>query len=281
MKLSIKVEKQNDKWFVEISSTISNFIPKKELPLKVNFINAYNRVVEWSIDLEPGTWCTYNLRNNDVEITTKSNRIIKKVPSGPFFDDLIEDVFYTCVVGNNLKNGIVAGAGRGSYGEWLDAVVENQTKALLIEPQSKEYKVIVDSFSKYSNIKFLNKGVSTQKEIREFFIYTNQIGLSSLDKNHLLDKNISENDIHQVNMECESLSYLLEQDEYDWLRLDVESLDCDLIQSLKPQHFNTLKYIQYEHLNIPQEKVKQTDEFLKSLGYKIHKIGIDTICLKN
>ena len=72
MKLSIKVEKQNDKWFVEISSTISNFIPKKELPLKVNFINAYNRVVEWSIDLEPGTWCTYNLRNNDVEITTKS-----------------------------------------------------------------------------------------------------------------------------------------------------------------------------------------------------------------
>ena len=150
-----------------------------------------------------------------------------------------------------------------------------------MNPQSKEYKVLVDSFSKYSNIKFLNKGVSTQKEIREFFIYTNQIGLSSLDKNHLLDKNISENDIHQVNMECESLSYLLEQDEYDWLRLDVESLDCDLIQSLKPQHFNTLKYIQYEHLNIPQEKVKQTDEFLKSLGYKIHKIGIDTICLKN
>ena len=281
MNLPIKVEKQDSKWFVEISSTISNFIPKKELPLKISFLNTYNKVVEWSIDLEPLNWCTYNLRNNDVEITTKNNRLIKKVMSRPFFNDLIEDIFHTCIVGNNLKNGIVVGAGRGSYGEWLDAVVENQTKALLIEPQIKEYKTLVNSFSKYSNVKFLNKGVSTQKEIREFFIYVSQIGLSSLDKNYLLDKNISENDIYQTSIECESLNYLLEQDKYDWLRLDVESLDCDLIQSLKPQHFDTLKYIQYEHLNIPQEKIKQTDEFLKSLGYKIYKINIDTICLKS
>tara|TARA_R100001377_G_scaffold34_1_gene48 strand:+ start:294 stop:1139 length:846 start_codon:yes stop_codon:yes gene_type:complete len=281
MKFPIKVEKHDDKWFVEISSTISNFIPKKELPLKVKFLNTYNKVVEWSINLEPDTWCSYSLRNNDVEITTKSNRIIKKVPSGPFFNDLIEDVFYTCVVGNNLKNGIVAGAGRGSYGEWLDAVIENKTKALLIEPQSKEYKVLVDSFSKYPNVKFLNKGVSKQKETREFFIYINQIGLSSLDKNTLLDRKIEENHITKINVECESLSYLLEQEKYDWLRLDVESLDCDLIQSLRPQHFDTLKYIQYEHLNIPEEKIKQTDGFLESLGYKIYKINIDTICLKN
>ena len=138
MNLPIKVEKQDSKWFVEISSTISNFIPKKELPLKVSFLNTYNKVVEWSIDLEPLNWCTYNLRNNDVEITTKNNRLIKKVMSRPFFNDSIEDIFHTCIVGNNLKNGIVVGAGRGSYGEWLDAVVENQTKALLIEPQIKE-----------------------------------------------------------------------------------------------------------------------------------------------
>lgn len=281
MELPIKIEKRDNNWFIEISSTISDFLPKEELPLKINFLNTYTKIIEWSIDLQPLHWCEYTLRNHDIEIITQNNRLIKKVIAKPFFDDAIEDIFYTCIVGNNLKNGIVAGAGRGSYGEWLDAVIENKTKALLIEPQSKEYKVLVDSFSKYPNVKFLNKGVSKQKETREFFIYINQIGLSSLDKNTLLDRKIEENHITKINVECESLSYLLEQEKYDWLRLDVESLDCDLIQSLRPQHFDTLKYIQYEHLNIPEEKIKQTDGFLESLGYKIYKINIDTICLKN
>ena len=281
MELPIKIEKRDNNWFIEISSTISDFLPKEELPLKINFLNTYTKIIEWSIDLQPLHWCEYTLRNHDIEIITQNNRLIKKVIAKPFFDDAIEDIFYTCIVGNNLKNGIVVGAGSGNYGEWLDAVLENQTKALLIEPQIKEYKTLINSFDKYSNIKFLNKGVSIQKETREFFIHIDQIGLSSLDKNYLLDLKIHENNIYQTSIECESLSYLLEQNKYDWLRLDVESLDCDLIQSLKSHHFDTLKYIQYEHLNTPPEKIKQTDEFLKSLGYKIYKVNIDTVCLKN
>ena len=77
MELPIKIEKRDNNWFIEISSTISDFLPKEELPLKINFLNTYTKIIEWSIDLQPLHWCEYTLRNHDIEIITQNNRLIK------------------------------------------------------------------------------------------------------------------------------------------------------------------------------------------------------------
>ena len=75
-------------------------------------------------------------------------------------------------------------------------------------------------------------------------------------------------------------NFLLKKDSYDWLRLDVEGLDSSLIFSLDKDVLKSLKYIQYEHINITEEDKIKTNIYLESNGFKVFMVNIDMVAIK-
>lgn len=278
----ITIKDEDGFWFIELSKNIEFFLPPEELPLNVQFLNSYIKKIIWESKLNPSTWVSFPSRHAvDLQISTKSNKVLYYIPFNKTkYFDLIEDIFYNCILTHNLKNGVVVGAGDGSYGEWLNPVIKGLTKVLLIEPNKKEFEILYEDFKHYSNINFLNKGVDIEKSNREFFICPEFLGISSVIKENILNFKIEEKNILSEMIECESLNFLLKKDSYDWLRLDVEGLDSSLIFSLDKDVLRSLKYIQYEHINITEEEKIKTNIYLESNGFKVFMVNIDMVAIK-
>jgi FkbM family methyltransferase len=278
----ISINNNNDIWFIELNKNIEFFLSPEEFPLSVQFINSYNKKIVWESQLSPDCWCSSpSVRNKDLKISTKTNKVLYWIPydRSKYFD-LAEDVFCLYIATNNLKNGVVVGAGDGSYGEWINPLIEGLTKVLLIEPNKKEFEILYNDFRHYPNVNFLNKGIDVENAHREFFICPEWLGISSLIKENILNYKIEDKNILSEMIECESLNLLLKKDSYDWLRLDVEGLDSDLIFSLDEDVLNNLKYLQYEHINITEEEKINTNLFLEKHGFKTYVVGIDVVCIK-
>ena len=278
----ITIKDEDGFWFIELSKNIEFFLPPEEFPLNVQFLNSYIKKIIWESKLNPSTWVSFPSRHTvDLQISTKSNKVLYYIPFNKTkYFDLIEDIFYNCILTHNLKNGVVVGAGDGSYGEWLNPVIKGLTKVLLIEPNEKEFEILYEDFKHYSNIDFLNKGVDIEKSNREFFICPEWLGISSVIKENILNFKIEEKNILSEMIECESLNFLLKKDSYDWLRLDVEGLDSSLIFSLDKDVLKSLKYIQYEHINITEEDKIKTNIYLESNGFKVFMVNIDMVAIK-
>jgi len=278
----ITIKDEDGFWFIELSKNIEFFLPPEELPLNVQFLNSYTKKIIWESKLNSSCWVSFpSQKNVDLQILTESNKVLYYIPVNKTkYFDLVEDIFYNCIVTHNLKNGVVVGAGDGSYGEWLNPVIKGLTKVLLIEPNEKEFEILYEDFKHYSNIDFLNKGVDIEKSNREFFICPEWLGISSVIKENILNFKIEEKNILSEMIECESLNFLLKKDSYDWLRLDVEGLDSSLIFSLDKDVLRSLKYIQYEHINITEEEKIKTNIYLESNGFKVFMVNIDMVAIK-
>ena len=245
----ITIKDEDGFWFIELSKNIEFFLPPEEFPLNVQFLNSYIKKIIWESKLNPSTWVSFPSRHTvDLQISTKSNKVLYYIPFNKTkYFDLIEDIFYNCILTHNLKNGVVVGAGDGSFGEWLNPVI---------------------------------KGVDIEKSNREFFICPEWLGISSVIKENILNFKIEEKNILSEMIECESLNFLLKKDSYDWLRLDVEGLDSSLIFSLDKDVLKSLKYIQYEHINITEEDKIKTNIYLESNGFKVFMVNIDMVAIK-
>jgi FkbM family methyltransferase len=278
----ITIKNNDDTWIVELNNSIGYFLPGEDLPLNVQFLNSYTKKIIWECKLNPSCWVSYPAgRNIDLQILTASGKILYYVPfdQTKYFDP-IEDAFCNYIITNNLKNGVVIGAGDGSYGEWLNPVIKGLTNALLIEANKKEFEILYKDFKQYSNISFLNKGVDVENSQREFFICPEWLGISSLIKENILNFKIEEKNILSEIVECESLNSLLKKETYDWLRLDVEGLDSSLIFSLEDDVLKNLRYLQYEHINITENERIETNSFLEKHGFNVFTVGIDTVSVK-
>lgn len=114
---------------------------------------------------------------------------------------------------------------------------------LLIEPLPQLLPILKESYKDIPNIIIENKAITTEgsKELT-FYVDINDpiTELSSLNKQHLIDHNISEDNIKEIVVQGEKLETILDYydiKELDWLFIDVEGLDCDILLD-----FNILKY---------------------------------------
>lgn len=106
---------------------------------------------------------------------------------------------------------------------------------LLIEPLPQLLPYLKESYKNIPNIIIENKAITTEgsKELI-FYVDVNDpiTELSSLNKQHLIDHNIAEKDIQEVTVQGEKLETILDYynvKELDWLFVDVEGYDCDIL----------------------------------------------------
>jgi FkbM family methyltransferase len=277
----IKISDENNEWRVDISNNIKVFIDDNTLPYTVVFLNTYTNKNEWKVELSEGMWATYKgVRGKKVIVYDKqNNKILEKDWDRFRYGDLIENILTFCIKKCNLTNGLIVGAGSGSYGEWIDAVKNNLTSAVLIEPDVVSFNQLYENYSTYKNLTFLNIGADIRNGMSTFWI-SPDVSLSSIMKQNSLNYGINVDELIETKIETRTIDSLINEYNIDWLRLDAEGMDYNLINSISINNLKKLKYIQYEHINITEDEKISLNIDLENIGFKVFMVGIDMIGIR-
>ena len=152
---------------------------------------------------------------------------------------------------------------------------------ILIEPLPQLIPKLKKAYKDIPNIIIENKAIAVNNsDSISFYIDKNNpiTELSSMNKQHLLEHKVKEQDIHEIKVQAESLETILDRYgiiELDYLFIDTEGFDCDILNS-----FNMDKYkihnIVFEDIHadgtgIRGIKYNTTVKKLESEGYKVEK----------
>lgn len=161
---------------------------------------------------------------------------------------------------------------------------------LLIEPLPHLIPKLIDSYKNISNIIIENKAITIDDSEELIFYY--DIGdpiteLSSLNRQHLIDHKVIEENIKEIVVKTEKLENILYRyniKDLDWLFIDIEGLDCDLLLSLNLSDFN-IKNIVFEFTHSDGAfsrggpKLSKVYEKMNSYNYEISNLdGYNLLC---
>ncbi len=171
------------------------------------------------------------------------------------FDRFISEV-------NSANSFLDIGAGIGLY--TLFALDQNSNiSTLSIEPNPQVFETLnrnleIFSFSR-SNIKTLNKAVSTKNSSFEFFIPTgDDFSYGTSNKNLLIKKNISFSSIFVKTTDLSKFK----KNHFDIIKIDVEGSEIDVIKTISP----ILKNCKILFIEIMYENKSEVYDLLKEFN---------------
>jgi len=249
-------------------------------PLKVVFYNLNG--VGWETELKSGMWNEwiggYQPRWN-IRIEDYSGNIIFDKKYNSIFDGSILDKSFIWFnkINKNTK-GIVIGSHDGTWGHWVQSVLDNETEAIIIEGSENQYNQLKKNYGHLENVTCLNKIITTNGE--DVVWYTGGEGFTDSILKEVPKIYLNDNDIKEERRTSYPINRLIEDynyQSYDWLHTDIEGYDCELIMSLK--YLPKLIIFENEHsknLNTYDLCIK----FLEENDFFIHDDGTDTMAIK-
>ena len=177
--------------------------------------------------------------------------------------------------------GIVIGSNDGNYGEWVTASEMNLIgKTLLIEPNEIPFTSVVYKYQKDTRFSFKNCVISKENGIVKFYTTPDgSCGASSLIEDHLAKHGLPsvEKEVISVNP-----NDLLNEFECDWIHMDVEGMDSDIICLIDNENLENVGLIMWENIHLSDSQKSDVESKLKSIGFEIfHGSGYNSIATKN
>ena len=249
--------------------------------------------VVWSMPLYDDGWATFSdPEMYNALVTDAYGKILVHKKWNPLEhgDHLYKALYSYCQklskTGKKPK-GVAIGTHDGAYGEWVPVVQDGLTDACLVEASAPQFEALTSNYGKHTNVKLVNEVISTNGQNIEFFEggagYTNSV----VERVPTRDAQIMHKGLEARNItswdpikELKSISrpslsinelisnYLQDDEKLDWLHLDVEGYDADLLSALKDPLPNLIIF-EHEHLNETQKQSIMT--FLANKGFKIEK----------
>jgi hypothetical protein len=234
----------------------------------------------WECYIYPNSWAYWHCEHNDnIEafIYDNDGKIISYFKLDPWTNqNATEQFFDTYILRNPNSNGLVIGTHDGETGEWVKHVKNEKVNALLVEGSINQFNQLVRNYYNYNNVKMINHIVTGDGRDVEFYEFgsgfANTVDRSHFEKHNQTDltnivktKSISINDL------------IIENDlqtNLDWIHLDTESIDDEIITSLDFKKINKPKLIVFETINFSEERtgsdlrIKKLFEWLELHGYK-------------
>ena len=250
-------------------------------PLTVYFTQNASEI--WKTQLFiPHTWCELPYgRDVDIKIIDNLGNLIYNKPwVYNSNSDTIEQKFVTwCetfIFNNNFKpKGIVVGAHNGGYGDWVTSFKKDLIgTTLLIEPNIKPFHELVFRFQHDSRFSYSNSVVSEVDGMVNFFTneYENSESSSLLESEKMTIKK----QVHSVNP-----NRLLENQNIDWLQIDTEGYDAQIILEINDDNLNQVKFIMWEHIHLSSDSKNKIYEKLSNIGYEIFEgLGYNSCAIK-
>jgi FkbM family methyltransferase len=182
---------------------------------------------------------------------------------------------------NGKKKLIQIGANRG-YDHVFEITKHNKHECILVEPNKYLIDSLKDCYKNCDNITIENCAISTFDGSVDMYFNDMKEGdssHSSLSLSHVLDHNNKKENIIKSNVPCMKLESLIQKynwinEEIEWLFIDAEGHDCDIILSTDFSKFN-IKNVFFETIHSDGsfkngQKLQKTIDYLMSFGYVIN-----------
>jgi hypothetical protein len=236
----------------------------------------------WSTNLFPNMWASWDtLDTNNFIAIIKNNKgdILSQFNHDIWVNrNATEQFFNTWISMNPNSKGIVIGTHDGTTGEWVKHVKNKSTYAVLVEASKKQFDELMQNYINFDNVSFRNNvitGNGGNVKFYEFGLgYTNTLSEDHY-KKHIYD----DDELTIVNMDSVSINDLILQENLqhnlDWLHLDTESIDDEIIMSLDFDKVNKPKLIVFETINFCKERTGSSEridklfDWLHLNGYKV------------
>lgn len=273
-------ESPNGKVIGEIFDEISWLYDKTEFPYKFEVFQENNSI--WSTDLYPNMWASWDILDNDnfvAVIKNNKDEIISQFKLDIWVNRNSTEQFFDAWMSKNPNSkGIVIGTHDGTTGEWVKHVKNNTTYAVLVEASKKQFNELLQNYLNFNNVTFRNDIITGNGGKVKFYEFGTGHA-NTLSESHY-KKHVYENEeVTIVSTDSVSINDLILQenlqDTLDWLHLDTESIDDEIIMSLDFNKVNKPKLIVFETINFSKERTGNSEridklfDWLHSNGYKV------------
>lgn len=236
----------------------------------------------WSTELYPNMWASWDtLDTNNFVAIIKNNKgdILSQFNHDIWVNrNATEQFFNTWISKNPNSKGIVIGTHDGTTGEWVNHVKNKSTYAVLVEASKKQFDELMENYKNFENVSFRNNVITGNGGNVKFY----EFGLgyaNTLSEDHYKKHMYDGEELVIVNMDSVSINDLILQENLqhnlDWLHLDTESIDDEIIMSLDFNKVNKPKLIVFETINFCKERLGNSEridklfDWLQSNGYKV------------
>lgn len=252
------------------------------LPLRIEFVNIITGEVHRQTNLYSHMWTCWNGAEliTDVYVYTNNGVLLEKyewdvTQNGDEIEKMLW-FYLTSRRGQKVpSNGLVIGTHDGRNGHWIYPIKNNLSKVTLIDGSETQYEKLRENYKLYTNVKFENKIVTVHGE--QVTWYTGGEGYTDTVVKGLIESWLEESDISSVSKDSVPLNSIMEKEDYDWLHLDVEGIDDELIINLQQRP----NVIIFESMNIPQERIEKLNQWFAENNYTSLICNGNTIATKN
>jgi hypothetical protein len=249
--------------------------------LRVSFKNIITGTVHYEAELTSNMWVVWNGAEliTDVVISDTEGTTITEWKWEVMRDgDEIEKSLWMYLKKRKEKgvpsNGLVIGSHDGRNGHWIYPVKAGFTSATLIDGGKKQYECLVENYKEIAGLVFMNEIVTP--EGGEVTWYEGGEGYTDTVKRDLIQSWLDDSQITSHTSNSISFKELMKNNQYDWLHLDVEGIDGELILSL--ESFPNI--IIYESMNLGDEMNSELASFFRRNGYVLMECSGNTIASK-
>lgn len=261
------------------TGNLSNIMVDEKI--KVEFKNIITEEIHYSVVLGSDCWCTWVGAEliTDVLFYDMSNKLIYEYKWDILRDgDTIEKYLYLYLNSRKVRgiksNGLVIGTHDGRNGHWIYSIKDRLSSATLIDGSEKQFSELTKNYSEYKELEFINKIVTVDGGVVTW--YQGGEGYTDTVKSDLIKDWLPETEITQKTMESISFRDLIKNNNYDWIHLDVEGIDGDLILSLE----KLPNIIIYESMNLDLDMSDRLDNWFKNNNYLVITENGNTIAKK-
>ena len=279
----IKIEERDKQLYCEVNN-ITDILDVKYLPLKFIIHPFLSNDILYECDLLENMWASFAThRNIRALLYTNNNILIKeylyRYENDSHHPDYELDEFWDYFSKLNKDNiGLILGAGDGTWGEWVRGINENNIKCHLVEASKRTFNRLKNNY-KYNNFVEVYNLIISNEDANVNFYEIDDDGFNTISLEFLQSNNLKYNSSEIVKT-TKINNFLENIGQVDWIRIDIEGLDYDVLKSIDIKYLYNLKMLQYEHLHLDDTKQKEIDNLFSRLGFKKLKFKIDTVYLK-
>ena len=285
--MEIKYTKLENEVKIQTGDLSSDF-SSHQLPLKLQIVKSVNKkIVLWSCDMNSNSWAVYRKLNwEDVIIRDSQGDIVWSLEYIPSLESTFQHLIRMWCLGCSKKpNGLIIGTNDGLDGEWVYSVISNSSNAVLIEASENTYNKLKENYLEHNNVITLNDLVSVDGEDINFYEAENDTRgiLSSVISNHHDKFDLGGwkmGDIKSTLRKSSRLYDMLELYKPDWIHMDTEGLDVDLLFSVINSPLLP-RLISFEYVHADVNKLENIVNILKELNYSLEKDDENILAVKN
>ena len=251
-------------------------------PIKVELKNIVTGEIHFEVDLYSGMWASWVGAEliTDIFVRSKNGNLLKLYKwDVTTFGDEVEKALYFYHLGRRANgkssNGLVIGTHDGKNGHWIYSIKDELSRGTLVEGSETQFSKLQNNYKDKTNVKMMNQIVTPDGG--EVDWYQGGEGYTDTVVPELINEWLEKEQITKVRRNSVSINDLMNIEEYDWIHLDVEGIDAQLILSLEKKP----NVIVFESMNLSEfDNQKLSEWFVKNLYTTVVDNG-NTIAIKS